>query len=189
MSSDSFTGSGNLSSPWVVVTGQFNQTGGVCYGDVNSTSSYAAYDENLGTDHECSVTVNPGGSGQFIGPTVRGSKVAFTCANVDAGSDGMYVNTWAAGTPTTLEGPISFPGAPVVLRLVAQGDDLLFYIGGSLHATYTGALAGMTDVNAGITSYSNGTTTGAADWSSQANGGGGGGTTTKGRKTLLGVGG
>lgn len=173
MATDTFAGSGNLTSPWTVVAGSFNQTGGAVYGNTGATSSYAVNttDGVLG-DQEAEVTMTPSGSGQFIGPAVRGSNAAFTCANVDAGSDGVYISTWSGGTQTVVTGPLSAPAAGTAIKLRATGTgagiQLRLYFNG---AEQTGSGSPWTVGTAcsdtgytGITAYSNGTTTGASDW-------------------------
>lgn len=173
MATDTFAGSGNLTSPWTVVAGSFNQTGGAVYGNTGATSSLAVYTTGgvIG-DQEASVTMNPRGSGQFIGPAVRGSSSAFTCANVDSGADGLYISYWVAGTQTVVVGPLTAPAAGTVINLRATGtgagNQLRLYFD-SVEQTGSGSpwTVGTNIPNTGytgITAYSNGTTTGATDW-------------------------
>lgn len=169
MASDTFSGTGNLTAPWTVVSGSFNQTGGACYGNVGATSSYAVNttDGVIG-DQDSEITLNPSGSGQFFGPCVRGSSSAFTCGAVDAGSDGVYVSTWAAGTQTLVAGPLTPPAAGTLVKLRAEGATTLrlYYAGVEqvgLGSPFTAAGLPASGYY-GVVAYSNGTTTGAADW-------------------------
>lgn len=168
MPTDLFSGSGALSSDWTVDQGAFNQTGGSCYGNTSGASSVARYTlSSPGNDHEAHVVGNPTGSGQFIGVCVRkavGS--AFTCANFDWGTDGLYVSTWAAGVQTQVSGsPFAAPAAGTKVGLRAVGGNLYLLYNDVIQQTWT-SLAGLPASGTwGLTAYSSGTVTGAAEWS------------------------
>lgn len=193
MATDTFSGSGNLTAPWTVVAGSFNQTGGACYGAAAAASSYAVNttDGILG-DQEAEVTANPLEVGVYIGPAVRGSSSAFTCANVDASSGDLYVSTWAAGTQTVVAGPITAPTAGNTVKLRATGtgagNQLRLYYNGveqtGLGSPWTVGTALPDTGYTGITAYNNSGTTGAADWTGTNLGA----ASSVPRLTLLGVG-
>lgn len=173
MATDTFAGSGALTAPWTTVVGSFNQTGGACYANSGGASSFAVNttDGVLG-DQEAEVIMDPSGSGQFIGPAVRGSNSAHTGAAVDGGSDGIYINTWAAGSFTNVVGPITAPAAGTAVKLRATGtgagNQLRLYFNG-VEQTGSGSpwTVGTGIPNTGYTGlsgYSSGTGTGAASW-------------------------
>jgi hypothetical protein len=173
MATDTFDGSGTLTSPWTVIAGSFNQTGGIVYGNSNSISSFAVNTSTgvLG-DQECTVTMTPRGSGQFIGPAVRCSSSAHTGAAVDCSSDGLYINTWSAGTATTLPGmPITAPAAGTAIKLRATGSNTLRLYYNGVEQTGLGSPFTATfpaTGYCGLSAYSNGTGTGATDWTGEA---------------------
>jgi hypothetical protein len=168
--SDSFTGTGNLTGNWTVVVGSFNQTGGAVYGNTGAASSYAYWNAHADSgDQEAEVTMNPSASGQYIGPVVRGATAAFTCAAVDCDSSQLYLSIWTAGAQSVVSGfPITAPAAGTVIKLRAEGASTLRLYFNGVEQTGFGSpytVSGMLSTGRkGIGAYSNGTTTGAADW-------------------------
>ena len=166
MPTDDFSGSGALGGDWTVTAGSFTQSGGSCYGDTNSTSSFAIYTTgSVSTDHKSGVVLQPRGSGQFFGVVVRGNTSDSACANVDAAADGLYVSTWdAGGSQTVLPGfPITCPAAGTLIELEAVGTTLRLLFDGV--EQWSGTPAGLpVSGRYGICAYSTGTTTGASSW-------------------------
>jgi hypothetical protein len=169
MPTDDFSGSGALGGDWTVTAGSFTQSGGNCYGDTGSTSSFAIYTTgSVSDDHESETTLQPRGSGQYFGPVVRGNTTDSACANVDAGADGLYVSTWSAGgAQTVIIGPVTCPAAGTRIKLRAVGTQLRLYYD-DVEQTGEGSPwtpAGLPATGRyGISAYSNGTSTGASAW-------------------------
>ncbi|MGE4074977.1 MAG: IPT/TIG domain-containing protein [Reyranella sp.] len=167
MPTDLFSGSGALSANWTVDQGTFNQSGGSAFGNTNSASSVARYSaETPSADHEAYVIGGPLGSGQFIGVCVRkAASSAFTCANFDWGTDGLYVSTWNAGVQTQVSGsPFPAPAVDTKVTLRAVGANLYLLYNDVVQRTWT-SLSGLPASGTwGMTAYSWGTGTGAKEW-------------------------
>lgn len=168
MAQDLFGGSGALNANWTVVAGSFVEGGGNAYGGSAAASSMAVYNaETPGNDHEAYIILQPRGGGDYHGPAVRCSAGAFTCANVDAGADGLYISTWAAGTQTVVAGPLTCPAAGTKITLRAVGTQLRLYFddveqtGSGSPWTPGGLPASGTW---GMTAYNNNQGTGASEW-------------------------
>lgn len=164
---DLFGGSGALSADWTVDQGSFNQSAGAAFANAAGASSVARYvTETPGDDHEAYVIGQPLGTGHFIGVCVRKAVgAAFTCANFDWGTDGLYVSTWAAGVQTQVSGsPFTAPAAGTKVTLRAVGADLYLLYNDVVQQTWT-SLAGLPASGTwGMTGYSNGSGTGASEW-------------------------
>lgn len=163
MATDSFTGSGALTGNWTEVTGTFNQTGGAVYGN-SAGSAYAVWTgSSFSDDQEVETTIAPLGGGQYIGGALRCSAGAFTCVQVQISSADLYLYKWAAGTPTTIAGPLTAPSSGDVVKIRMVGDTLTYYFNGSLQGTY-GSVGAPASGSIGLVSFGTGTTTGVSDW-------------------------
>lgn len=163
MATDTFGGSGNLTGNWTVVTGAFNQSGGVVYGNSANASAYAYWNADTFTDdQEAWIIADPLAGSNYIGPAVRCATGAFTCANLDVSSGDLYISTWSAGTQTVVAGPLAAPTAGDKVTLRAVGTTLSYYFNDVLQNSYTpGGLP--SSGRLGITAY-NDVGTGASEW-------------------------